>query len=141
MEVSDDSAYARVIPNTETIISCEINFPTKIIGKQSISFPLTTSIFENEISSARTFGFLNDINCLRKKGLTLGGSLDNAIVISEDKVLNKGGLRFNDEFVRHNPAGYDFQLKERGEGLSGGQKQSINLARSILHNPSLLILL
>ena len=119
LEVIDDSAYAKVIPNTETIISCEINFPTKVIGKQSISFPLTTSIFKNEISSARTFGFLNDINYLRGKGLTLGGSLDNAIVISEDKVLNKGGLRFNDEFVRHKALDFIGDLALSGHKMIG----------------------
>ncbi len=59
---------------------------------------------------------------------------------SDEHLLNVSKISGVDEFVRHNPAGYDFQLKERGEGLSGGQKQSINLARAILHDPSLLIL-
>ena len=138
LEVSNDNSYARVSPNTETIISCEINFQTKVIGKQSISFPLTTSIFENEISSARTFGFLNDINCLRKKGLTLGGSLDNAIVISEDKVLNKGGLRFNDEFVRHKALDFIGDLALSGHkmigsflSVNGGHAINYKLVRKI----------
>ena len=59
---------------------------------------------------------------------------------SDEHLLNVSKISGVDEFVRHNPAGYDFNLKERGEGLSGGQKQSINLARAILHNPALLIL-
>ena len=59
---------------------------------------------------------------------------------SDEHILDVSKISGVDEFVRQNPAGYDFQLKEKGEGLSGGQKQSINLARSILHNPSLLIL-
>ncbi len=59
---------------------------------------------------------------------------------SDEHLLNVAKISGVDEFVRHNPAGYDFNLKERGEGLSGGQKQSINLARAILHNPALLIL-
>ena len=59
---------------------------------------------------------------------------------SDEHLLNVAKISGVDEFVRHNPAGYDFMLKERGEGLSGGQKQSINLARAILHNPALLIL-
>ena len=59
---------------------------------------------------------------------------------SDEHILEISKISGVDEFIRQNPAGYDFPLKERGEGLSGGQKQSINLARAILHNPSLLIL-
>ena len=57
--------------------------------------------FVKEISRARTFGFLKDINILRKNGLAQGGSLDNAIVIDEFRIINEGGLRYIDEFVRH----------------------------------------
>lgn len=138
LEVSDNKSYARVSPNTETIISCEINYQTKVIGKQSISFPLTTSIFKNEISSARTFGFLNDVSSLRKKGLTLGGSLDNAIVISEDKILNKDGLRFNDEFVRHKALDFIGDLALSGYkmigsflSINGGHTINYKLVRKI----------
>jgi ATP-binding cassette subfamily C protein LapB len=59
---------------------------------------------------------------------------------SDEHILETARLAGVDDFVRQNPAGYDFQLKERGEGLSGGQRQSINLARAILHHPALLIL-
>jgi len=62
---------------------------------------LTPQIYESQICSARTFGFLNDVENLRKNGLALGGSLDNAIVLDDKNVLNKNGLRFSDEFVRH----------------------------------------
>ena len=91
----------RVSPYSGTLITCEIGFNTKAIGKQTISFVLNSDIYSNEISSARTFGFLDDISFLRKNGLALGGSLDNAIVIDKDRVLNKSGLRYSDEFVRH----------------------------------------
>ena len=59
---------------------------------------------------------------------------------SDEQILNVCAMSGVDEFVRHNPQGYDYQLKERGEGISGGQRQSINLARALLHNPSTLIL-
>ena len=62
---------------------------------------LNPEIYKSQISSARTFGFLKDVENLRKSGLALGGSLDNAIVLDENQVLNKDGLRFSDEFVRH----------------------------------------
>ena len=83
------------------MITCEIGFNSKAIGKQTISFVLNSDIYSNEIANARTFGFLDEISYLRKNGLTLGGSLDNAIVIAKDKILNKSGLRYSDEFVRH----------------------------------------
>ena len=119
VEVRSDNSLARVVPSNDTTISCEINFSSKIIGKQSISFPLDSSIYENEICRARTFGFLDDISNLRKQGLTLGGSLDNAIVISKDKVLNKDGLRFNDEFVRHKALDFIGDLALSGNKLIG----------------------
>ena len=83
------------------MISCEINYDHKLIGKQSISLILNPEIYETQICSARTFGFLKDVEKLRSHNLALGGSLENAIVIDDEKVLNQGGLRFSDEFVRH----------------------------------------
>ena len=101
ISVSDNDSHAEVLPSDDMIVSCKLNFKSKIIGNQSISFILSPKIFESEISEARTFGFLEDISHLRSKGLTLGGSLKNAIVISDNKILNTEGLRFSDEFVRH----------------------------------------
>ena len=81
--------------------SCNVEYPHKCIGKQSISLTLTPDLYETQISPARTFGFVKDVDKLKEKGLILGGSLDNAIVLDDEKVLNKDGLRFADEFVRH----------------------------------------
>jgi UDP-3-O-[3-hydroxymyristoyl] N-acetylglucosamine deacetylase len=69
--------------------------------RQSASLEFSTTAFLKEISRARTFGFLRDLETLRERDLTLGGSLDNAIVMDEYRVLNEDGLRFRDEFVRH----------------------------------------
>tara|TARA_B100000242_G_scaffold94980_1_gene64906 strand:- start:368 stop:1300 length:933 start_codon:yes stop_codon:yes gene_type:complete len=101
IEVKSGNKYVRVCPFDNTLISTEINYDHKLIGKQSISIMLTPQIYESQICSARTFGFLRDVDNLRKNGLALGGSLDNAIVLDENNVLNKSGLRFSDEFVRH----------------------------------------
>ena len=62
---------------------------------------MNPNIYKSQIASARTFGFLKDVENLRKSGLALGGSLENAIVLDEEEVLNEEGLRFTDEFVRH----------------------------------------
>ena len=101
VEVKHNDKLVRVSPHNETIITCEISFESKFIGNQSLSLLLKPEIYKTQISSARTFGFMKDVDALRKNGLALGGSLENAVVISDKKILNKDGLRFNDEFVRH----------------------------------------
>ncbi len=101
IEIKIDNKVSRVSPFDNTLITTEVNYNHKVIGKQSISLLLNSSIYKSQIASARTFGFLKDVENLRKSGLALGGSLDNAIVLDEEKVLNKEGLRFTDEFVRH----------------------------------------
>ncbi len=101
IEVKDGCKIARVSPFDQTMISCEINYNHKLIGKQSISLILTPDIYKSQICNARTFGFLKDVEKLRSMKLALGGSLDNAVVLDDTKVLNNDGLRFSDEFVRH----------------------------------------
>ncbi len=101
VEVKSGSKIVRVVPFDQTLITSEINFEHKVIGKQSISILLNPNIYKTQICSARTFGFLNQVDNLRKQGLALGGSLDNAVVLDDHKVVNSEGLRFSDEFVRH----------------------------------------
>ena len=82
-------------------IDCRIEFDHPIIKNQSMRFDLTSARFKNEIATARTFGFAERVEELWSRGLALGGSLKNAVVVSQDKVLNEEGLRFDDEFIRH----------------------------------------
>ncbi|HXG83519.1 MAG TPA: UDP-3-O-acyl-N-acetylglucosamine deacetylase [Pyrinomonadaceae bacterium] len=82
-------------------IECLIDFPHPFIKTQTFNFTLTGDSFGREIASARTFGFTREIEMLRKANLTLGGSLDNAVVLTDDGMLNEKPLRFPDEFVRH----------------------------------------
>ncbi|MDR2668920.1 MAG: UDP-3-O-acyl-N-acetylglucosamine deacetylase [Desulfovibrio sp.] len=77
-----------------------VDFPHPAIGAQRITLDLTPDTF-SAVASARTFGFLRDVEMLHKAGLGLGGSLDNAIILDDTGVLNPGGLRYEDEFVRH----------------------------------------
>ena len=74
---------------------------TPSIGEQKMTFDVNARSFKKEIARARTFGFLKDVEALRAKGMALGGSLDNAVVLDEEKVLNESGLRYEDEFIRH----------------------------------------
>lgn len=82
-------------------IDLNIDFKNTAIGRQNLTVTVSSNSFKNEICRARTFGFLEDVEALRQAGLAQGGSLDNAVVISGSEVLNEGGLRFEDEFVRH----------------------------------------
>jgi len=98
-----EDAHARVValPFDGTRISYSINFNHHIVGHQELTFDLTEENFVKEIAPARTFGFLRDLEALRANGLAKGGSLDNAVVVGDEGILNSTGLRFCDEFVRH----------------------------------------
>tara|TARA_B100001250_G_C19783686_1_gene783075 strand:+ start:750 stop:1625 length:876 start_codon:yes stop_codon:yes gene_type:complete len=99
--VSNSKGSAQLMPNKEFSIDFEIDFPSSVISKQSCQLQLINGNYKTDIASARTFGFEKDVNDLRSNGLALGGSLENAVVVGNDKILNKEGLRYKDEFVRH----------------------------------------
>ena len=82
-------------------VAMSIDFEATAVGKQQHHVQLMNGAFRDEISSARTFGFSHEVEKLRSLGLALGGSLENTIVVEEDRILNDGGLRFSNEFVRH----------------------------------------
>lgn len=88
-------------PSDRYEIECVIDFPHPFINNQAFHFVFENGSFGKEIASARTFGFTTEIETLRKANLALGGSLDNAIVLTPGGMLNETPLRFDDEFVRH----------------------------------------
>ena len=95
-----DDKSIEAFPHNGFAVEYSIKFPHRLIGSQKMRLELTPRTFA-EVSRARTFGFLQEVEYLHSKGLALGGSLDNAIVLDECSILNKEGLRFADEFVRH----------------------------------------
>ncbi len=101
IEYRDGEKLAKVQPYNGLRISCTIEFPHRCIGVQKIDFDINQYSFSKDIAPARTFGFLEDAKKLWARGLALGGSLNNTIVLKENEVMNKEGLRFPDEFVRH----------------------------------------
>ena len=101
IEVSINNSSAKIIPNHQFSIDFEIDFPSQLVSKQSCQLQLINGNYKTDISAARTFGFEKDVEHLRSNGLALGGSLDNAVVVGENEILNKDGLRYTDEFVRH----------------------------------------
>jgi UDP-3-O-[3-hydroxymyristoyl] N-acetylglucosamine deacetylase len=97
----DSEKHAYITPYNGLRISCTIDFAHPRIGKQVLDIDINEQSFAREVASARTFGFLKDVELLRSKGLARGGSMDNAIVLDPEEILNPEGLRFPDEFVRH----------------------------------------
>jgi UDP-3-O-[3-hydroxymyristoyl] N-acetylglucosamine deacetylase len=94
-------AVTKLEPADVFSIELSIEYDNPVIGQQTKTVAMCADTFKSEICRARTFGFLEDVEAMRKAGLAHGGSLDNAVVVSGDKVLNDGGLRYDDEFVRH----------------------------------------
>ena len=101
IEVKSNQSSAKIIPNNQFSIDFEIDFPSQLVSKQSCQLQLINGNYKSDIAAARTFGFEKDVEHLRANGLALGGSLDNAVVVGENEILNKDGLRYTDEFVRH----------------------------------------
>ena len=101
VEVIEGDSSAALLPSPEFSMSFDIEFDNPLIRHQHISLSIDPEAFNAEIAPARTFGLLDDLPRLQAAGLARGGSLDNAVVISGNRVLNAGGLRFADEFVRH----------------------------------------
>ncbi len=101
IEVRDGDKFAILMPSTAPRITVSIDFPESAIGSQTMSVELVDEAFRNDVSRARTFGFADQLEYLRNKGLAQGGSLRNAILVYGDRVVNEEGLRYNDEFVRH----------------------------------------
>ncbi|HEU5397793.1 MAG TPA: UDP-3-O-acyl-N-acetylglucosamine deacetylase [Gammaproteobacteria bacterium] len=103
VEVRDGDKWARFEPFDGFKVSFQIDFDHPVFKKhtQTATVDFSTTSFVKEVSRARTFGFMRDIEMLRQKHLTLGASLDNAIAVDDYRILNEDGLRYEDEFVKH----------------------------------------
>ena len=101
VRIEDGDAYAEFRPYEGRRFEAIIDFESPVIGRQELGIDLTASSFRREISRARTFGFMSDVERLWEAGYALGSSLDNSVVIGDDGIVNPEGLRHPDEFVRH----------------------------------------
>jgi UDP-3-O-[3-hydroxymyristoyl] N-acetylglucosamine deacetylase len=101
VSVGDHRVAASLAPSSGFSVSFEIDFDAAAIARQEYFVSLENGAFRSEISRARTFGMADDVERLRAAGLALGGSLDNAVVVDGEHVVNPEGLRYDDEFVRH----------------------------------------
>ena len=101
IRVEENGCWGELLPYNGFKLDIEIDFETPAIGRQRFSSDINPGVFREELAGARVFGFLNDIEGLWSAGRALGASLENTIAIDNDKVINREGLRWNDEFVRH----------------------------------------
>ena len=121
----------------------EINFEHPSIGIQNFHFDYSIAEYKEKISRARTFGFLHEVQYLRSKGLALGGSMENAIVLDKNKILNPEGLRYDDEFVRHkildaigDMALLGYTLVGEYDAIAGSHHLNHLLTKKVMEDPA-----
>ncbi|OQX04078.1 MAG: UDP-3-O-[3-hydroxymyristoyl] N-acetylglucosamine deacetylase [Thiothrix lacustris] len=121
LEASRGNAWAKLLPYAGFKASFEIEFdhPAVSATGQSLEIDFSRQAYASEIARARTFGFMRDVEMLRSRNLGLGGSLENAIVLDEFRVLNQDGLRYSDEFIRHKILDAIGDLYTLGHGIIG----------------------
>jgi UDP-3-O-[3-hydroxymyristoyl] N-acetylglucosamine deacetylase len=123
VRVEHGQSVVELLPRTEGFrLDVEIAFDSKVIGRQAYGMDLDPTAFRRDIASARTFGFMRDVERLWKAGLALGASLENTIAVGEDAVVNPEGLRFPNEFVRHKLLDAIGDLSLAGYTLQGHYK-------------------
>ena len=140
--IQEGEKYVKLSPSPDLKYDFTIKFAHPVIKNQDYSLSFTKENYKSEISRARTFGFLHEVQYLRSIGLAQGGSLENAVVLDEKKVLNPEGLRFSDEFVRHKilDAIGDMSLIGMNfvgnyEALAGSHDLNHKLTLELLKNP------
>jgi len=101
IELEENGKFVGAYPAPHFRLTCTIEFDHQLIQTQTYDAIIENGCFEEEIADARTFGFRHEVEYMKKYGLGQGGSLDTAIIVDHDKILNPGGLRYKDEFVRH----------------------------------------
>lgn len=114
-----EEKHAYVVPYNGLRLSCTIDFEHKAIGQQFVDIDINEQTFANELASARTFGFVKDIEKMREMGLAMGASLENAIAVDDNGIMNPEGLRFDNEFVRHKAMDALGDLMTLGRPLMG----------------------
>lgn len=101
VRVQEGESWGELTPHSSFHLDVEIQYDTPLIGCQRIAREMTPGTFRNDVSRARTFGFMRDVEKLWKAGLALGASLDNTVALGDDRIMNAEGLRYPQEFVRH----------------------------------------
>jgi len=144
VRIESGASWSEFRPHDGTRFEVEIDFASPLIGRQSWNGELTAARFKQDLSRARTFGFLRDVERLWAAGYALGSSLENSVVISDDEtVVNVEGLRYQDEFVRHKTLDAVGDLALAGaqfigcyRSYRGGHKMNANALKALLNDPT-----
>ena len=143
IRVEEGECWGELTPHTGFHLDVEIDFPTQLIGRQRLALEMSPGTFRTELSRARTFGFMRDVEKLWKAGLALGASLDNTVAVGDDRILNKEGLRHPQEFVRHKMldavgdlalAGH--QILGAYRSVRGGHRLNAHVVKALLADAS-----
>ena len=142
IEFVEGDKRAALLPADQFEVAFEIRFPSAAIGRQAVDLVMDEQAFRDELADCRTFGFLHEVEYLRSIGLARGGSMENAVVIEGDRILNPEGLRRPDEFVRHKALDAIGDLYVLGapilgrfEGVLAGHGLNNQLVRALLAAP------
>lgn len=143
VRVEENGCWGEISPHTGFYLDVEIEFDTPVIGRQRMAWEMTPGVFRNELARARTFGFMSDVEKLWKAGLALGASLENSVAIGDDKIMNREGLRYPREFVRHKMLDAVGDLALSGHPLlcayrsvRGGHRLNANVLTALLADRS-----
>jgi len=147
IEITENHSYASFEPADSLEINAEINFDHLLIGKQKMELLINEETFYDELSEARTFGFLKHAERLHSRGFGLGVNLSNAIVLTEKTIMNINGLKYNNEFIRHKILDICGDLKLAGYGIigkytsvCGGHNLNYFALKHLFENPNAWVL-
>jgi UDP-3-O-[3-hydroxymyristoyl] N-acetylglucosamine deacetylase len=143
IEIKEGDKWIRLEPDSEGLfVDCSIEFAHPAIGAQTFQFAVDAENFSFAVASARTFGFLREVEAMQAAGLGLGGGLDNAVILDDTRVVNAEGLRFSNEFVRHKTldligdlALAGFQILGRVTSYKSGHALNARLTQHLLEHP------
>jgi len=143
ISVEEDDKYCELHPASGFKVTYHLDYDHPLLRERSVSIDFAHQAYTREVSRARTFGFLHEIEALQKAGLALGGSLENAIVLDQFRVMNEGGLRYEDECVRHKILDTVGDLSLAGlpivgafEGTKTGHEMNHRLVTALLKDES-----
>jgi UDP-3-O-[3-hydroxymyristoyl] N-acetylglucosamine deacetylase len=143
VRIEQGRGWAELVPYDKGFrLEVEIDFPTPVIGRQKKNLDLDLMSFRRDFARARTFGFMRDVEHLRKAGYALGASLDNTVALDDTGVVNSDGLRWSDEFVRHKTLDAVGDLSLAGAPLiglyrsyCGGHRMNVSMLQALFADP------
>ncbi len=143
IRVEDGDCWGEIAPHSGFHLDVEIDFATPLIGRQRIVHEMSPGVFRHELARARTFGFMSDVERLWKAGLALGANLSNTVAIGDDRVINREGLRYPQEFVRHKMLDAVGDLSLAGlpllgafRSVRGGHRLNANVLKALFADSS-----